>query len=331
VFEKLASFENLLSASKKAAKNCRKTDQVTQFYFHLEKEILSLHTLILNGRYTPCPYRYFTIHDPKKRQIAVAPFKDRVVHHAVVNMLEPLLEKCFIFDSYASRKAKGTHRAIERAQKFIRKRPWYVKIDIEQYFASIDHSVLMQLIRKKVTDKRLLLLIQRIINGSVTRGKGLPIGNLTSQFFANVYLDIFDHYIKDGLGIKCYLRYMDDFVIFGWSRKQIESRLKKAQTFLGDNLGLKMNEKALYTGNSKSGLSFLGMGIYPGTIRVRSENKKRSIKRLEKKIKLWELGKLEEDVLISSMISIFAHLKYFTNISYGQDSVVRVKTAVPIA
>ena len=124
----------------------------------------------------------------------MAPFKDRVVHHAVVNILEPLFEKSFIFDSYASRKGKGSHRAIERAQKFMRKRPWYVKIDIEQYFASMDHSILTQLIRKKVKDKGMLFLIQKIINRSGARGKGLPIGNLTSQFFANVYLDVFDHF-----------------------------------------------------------------------------------------------------------------------------------------
>ncbi|MCD4678713.1 MAG: reverse transcriptase/maturase family protein [Desulfobacula sp.] len=314
MFKKLVSFENLLSASRKAAKHCRKTQEITKFFFNLEKEIFKLQAKIINGTYEPCPYQYFTIHDPKKRLIAVAPFKDRVVHHAVVNMLEPLFEKCFIFDSYASRKGKGTHKAIKLSQQFIRKRPWYVKIDIEKYFDSINHAVLMKLVQKKIKDKKVLLLIQKIVGRSAAKGKGLPIGNLTSQFFANVYLDNFDHYIKDGLGIKCYLRYMDDFLIFGWSKKQVELRLHKAQQYLGSNLDLKINNKALYLGQSKCGISYLGRRIYPGVIRVRAENKNRSLKRINKKIKLWKINKINDDVLISSMNSVIAHLDSFSNL-----------------
>lgn len=244
----------------------------------------------------------------------MAPFKDRVVHHAVVNVLEPLFERSFIFDSYASRKFKGTHKAIIKTQKFIRKRPWYVKIDIEKYFDSINSETLMFLVQKKVKDTKVLALIKRIIESSETKGRGLPIGNLTSQFFANVYLDNFDHYIKDGLGVKYYLRYMDDFLIFGWSKKQVEIRLHKAQQYLADSLDLKINNKALYLGKSKSGISYLGRRIYPGIIRVRAENKSRSLKRINNKIKLWKSGKISDEVLISSINSVIAHLDSFSNL-----------------
>lgn len=152
----------------------------------------------------------------------MAPFRDRVVHHALVGALEPIYERCFINDSYATRKGKGTHRAVRRAQAFMRKTQGYLKTDVEKYFDRIDHAILQGIIERKIKDRNLLKLIGLIIANSdrsrgLAKGKGLPIGNLTSHFLANVYLDPLDHFLKDGLGLRYYVRYMDDMVFFSYS------------------------------------------------------------------------------------------------------------------
>ncbi|SLM27480.1 RNA-directed DNA polymerase (Reverse transcriptase) [Desulfamplus magnetovallimortis] len=314
MFGKTISFSNLHAAYKKAASGCRKNNELAKFYYNLEKELIKLQEELISGRYLPETYRYFTIYDPKERTIAVAPFRDRVVHHAVVNILEPVFEKQFVFDSYACRKGKGTHAAIERAQNFIRRRPFYVKADISKYFDSINHSILLNQIVKKIKDQYLIDLIEKIIAASHTPGKGLPIGNLTSQFFANLYLDVFDHYMKDQLGIKCYIRYMDDFLLFGWSNKQVKERFTWAELFLQEKLKLSLKTRITYYGKSKHGVTFLGMRIYPGTIRVKSENRKRSIKRIINKQSLWQKGEINDEQLTSSLESVMAHLQYFNKI-----------------
>lgn len=320
LFDRIVSFENLLPAYKKAAKGCRKTTEVSRFNFFLEKELLQLNNELSNGKYRPASYRYFTIFDPKKRTIAVAPFRDRVVHHAIINIIEPIFEKGFIFDSYASIKNKGTHKAVKRAQTFMRRRPWYVKADIEQFFDSIDHKTLINRVKRKIKDKKALSLMETVVQKAANPCTGLPIGNLTSQFFANLYLDEFDHYIKDQLGIKCYLRYMDDFVIFGWSRKQCEKRIEKADFFLKHDLGLTLKQRVTYIAESSRGLSFLGMRVYPGTIRVRSENKRRSIKRIYRNQRKWKGRKLSEHAFAASLESVMAHLTYFNHVRYNTDT-----------
>jgi len=308
----VASFQNLLNAHKKAARGCPHSTEVQKFGFHLEKELLHLKTELLNGGYTPAFPRFFTLFDPKKRTIAVAPFRDRVVHHAVVNVLEPLFEKRFIFDSYASIQGKGTHRAVERAQTFLRRRPWYAKADVRHYFETINQNLLLTMVGKKVQDQGLMRLIEKIVRRTGYESQGLPIGNLTSQFFANLYLDSLDHYIKDGLGVRCYLRYMDDFVIFGWSKKQVCRRMDKAENYCRTKLGLILKQKAFHIGTSAKGLSFLGMGIYPGTIRVLSINRRRSIHRIYRKEKAWRAGKIDGRKLAESMESVMAHLNHFS-------------------
>lgn len=311
--EETASFQNLLYAHKKAAIGCRKSAEVMRFYFYLEKELIQLKNTLQSQTYTPSPHRQFTIFDPKERSIAVSPFKDRVVHHAVVNVLEPVFEKRFIFDSYASRRGKGTHKAITRAQTFLRRRPWYVKADIRHYFENIHHKTLLDMLSKRVDDTGLMKLIDKIITANSEGSRGLPIGNLTSQFFANLYLDTLDHYIKDGLGAACYLRYMDDFVIFGWSREQVDKYMTKAEQFCRERLGLSIKKRVLHRGKSTHGLTFLGMGIYPGTIRVRSTNRRRSFHRLHHKHAAWKKGKIDGAVMAASMESIMAHLNHFSN------------------
>lgn len=313
-------------------KGCRKTKQIHGFSFNRESELLTLQRELQAGTYQPGALHFFTVHDPKKRTIAVAPFRDRVVHHAVVNILEPVFEKRFIYHSYASRKNKGTHKAVEQAQRYARQRSFYVKIDIEQYFASIDHDILFKAVKSKIYDKRVLSLVHRIIHWNPFAGTGLPIGNLTSQFFANIYLDLLDHFVKDELGIKGYVRYMDDCVIFGWSPRQLEKRFQIVRAFLSDQLKLYVNKKALRFGSSKAGLSFLGRVIYPGCIRIRSDNKKRSIKRAKKRFRQWKGGYIDDHRLTSCLESINAHLRHSSQVPLPELSgCLHQLTAAPTA
>jgi retron-type reverse transcriptase len=292
-------------------KGSGKTSATCRFFYNLEPEILRLRTELLNNTYQPGAYRYFKIFDPKERVIAVAPFRDRVVHHAVVRILTPIYERVFIYDSYATRPNKGTHAAIKRAQKFIRRWHWYLKADIEKYFDHVDHDILLGIIERKIKDRQLLRLLDRLIRNTATAGKGIPIGNLTSQFLANVYLDPFDHEIKDKLGIKEYLRYMDDFVLFGYSKPELQDLNRVIKSFLSERLRLSLKVNSTWLNRSSHGLSFLGMRIFPRFIRVKPENRKRSMKRMKDVIENWRTGKVDEETMAQSLTSIAGHLRYF--------------------
>ncbi len=223
LMEQLCQYGHLYRSFKKAFKGSGHTRESQAFYFALENRLINLSEKLAAGTYYPGPYRYFYIHEPKKRKISVASFEDRVVHHAVVGLLEPIYEACFIYDSYATRKGKGTQAAVRRAQYFLRHKPWFFKADIKQYFAHIDHQILMTLIQRKVKDGAFLNLVERLISNGGIHGKGLPIGNLTSQFFANVYLNHLDYYVKQTLKSTAYVRYMDDFVLFYQDKLQFIS------------------------------------------------------------------------------------------------------------
>ncbi|CAN2050610.1 RNA-directed DNA polymerase [Candidatus Magnetomoraceae bacterium gMMP-1] len=284
-------------------------------------EILKLQEELQSGVYQPGDYHFFKINDPKERTIAVASFRDRVVHHAVIGILTPIYEQVFIHDSYATRLNKGTHLAILRSQKFMRRWAWYLKSDIAKYFDSVDHDILMSILERKLKDRKVLDLLERIVRNTPESGKGLPIGNLTSQFLANVYLDPFDHKIKDLMRVKGYLRYMDDFVLFSHSKTVLLSMKLEIEKFLLEHLKLNLHSKVTCLNRSTHGLSFLGMRIFRNFIRVRPENRKRSLKRMEQRIKAWKDGKLDEESMAQSLISIVSHLRYFCpNIPFNSNN-----------
>jgi retron-type reverse transcriptase len=209
MYAQLCSWDNLLLAYRKAAKGKRGHPDVAAFEYRLEDNLLQLQRELLEKSYQPGEYHSFYIHDPKKRLISAAPFRERVVHHALCNLIEPLFERSFIFDSYANRIGKGTHRALDRAQQFARRYPYVLPCDIRQFFPSIDHAILREILARKMDDADVLWLVDRILASgagvlseeyemawfpgddlfAVTRPRGLPIGNLTSQFWANCYLN----------------------------------------------------------------------------------------------------------------------------------------------
>ena len=300
LFEKIIAFDNLLLASRKAQKGKKYKPNVAHFNVNLEKELLALERELQAETYQPGNYRTFYITDPKVRMISAAPYRDRVVHHALCNIIEPIFDKSMIFDTYANRKGKGTHKAIYRCQHFLRQNNWYLKCDIQKYFPSIDHKILKQAIRQKISCAKTLRLIDRIIDNSnpqepifdyfpdddlfsrTERRHGLPMGNLTSQYFANLYLSAFDHFVKNELRSE-YIRYVDDFIIFGNSKQQMHDFRKRIEYFL-EKKRLKIHKHKTIIAPSEEGVSFLGQRIFKTHRRLRSENVRLFWKRLNKKV-----------------------------------------------
>jgi retron-type reverse transcriptase len=212
----ITHFDNLHLAFKKAARGKRSRADVAGFEFDLERELLELQSELETQSYKPGQYFNFRIHDPKPRLISAAPFRDRVVHHALCNIIEPIFERRFVYDSYACRVGKGTHAALDRAQHFARRYPYVLKCDLEHFFPSMDHQILKAQLARLIADPPTLALAGKILDSgagihaddyepryfpddnllAANRPRGLPIGNLTSQFWANVYLDPLDHFVK---------------------------------------------------------------------------------------------------------------------------------------
>ena len=267
---------------------------------------------ILGLSYEPSEYRYFKVYEPKERQIMALPFYDRVVQHAINNVLEPIFNQRFIFHSYACRKTKGMHAASDTLQewlyewqKFHQDQPLYaIKADIHHYFQSINHDVLKAEIRKVIKDAGALVLIDRIIdhNGQMPDGIGIPVGNLTSQLFANIYLNKLDQYIKHMLGAKYYMRYMDDFILLSPDKEQLRHWLEDIERFLRDELKLELNPKTTILA-AKNGIDFVGYKHRATHRKVRPD----SVKRIKKTIKKYESGKITKEQLQKSIASWTGH------------------------
>jgi retron-type reverse transcriptase len=211
LFELIVDYQNFRLAFLRAVRGKKPSPSMMLFRKNLDTNLEHLRNSLTTGEYTWGQYRSFTITDPKPRIISSAPFEDRVVHHAIINILEPLFERRMVYHSYACRKDKGTQRAIMYAFRQCKKSPWFLKLDVHKYFDSIDHGVLKTMLASLIKDGRTLLLLSELIdNYHRDTGKGVPIGNLTSQFFANLYLSGLDHYILEELRPHGYTRYMDD-------------------------------------------------------------------------------------------------------------------------
>ena len=311
LFEEIVSFENLLYAAKKALRGKKDKVRVACFYFDMENELLCLREELLDRTYRPRPLRLFEIREPKVREIGASDFRDRVVHHAVCNIIEPILERSFIYHSYACRTGKGTHRAVYQAQIFSRKYKYYLKCDIKKYFASIDRNTLKSIIFRKFKDPHLIWLLDTIIDcdESYIAENGIPIGSLMSQHFVNLYLDKLDHFIKDSLKIKGYLRYMDDFILFADEKTDHHVLHSSIRTFLGDKLQLELKEKATIIAPVHDGVPFLGFRIFPNLIRLQHENKKRALNTIRSRNAAYNAGKITEEKYSQSLMSVNEHLR----------------------
>ena len=257
LFEKTCSYENLYNAYLKARRGKRKSEEVLRFTCDLESELFDLQNELRNKTYKTGEYRNFIIFEPKERIISALPFRDRVVHHAVYSVMEPIFERKFIYDSYACRKGKGTHAGVERLQEFIRKmnnNSYVLKCDVSKYFSSVNHKILKRIIRKKIADGDFLWLLDNIIDSMES---GIPIGNLTSQLFANIYLNELDEFVKYKLKIKYYIRYMDDFILLYDSKQELHKFREEIRLFFIINLRLSFHPKKVNVFPISLGVDFL--------------------------------------------------------------------------
>lgn len=310
--EAMADYANVQKAYNKAKKCKRYRKDVLLFTKDKEDNLETVRNDILGLSYEPSEYRYFKVYEPKERQIMALPFYDRVVQHAINNVLEPIFNQRFIFHSYACRKTKGMHAASDTLQewlyewqKFHPDQPLYaIKADIHHYFQSINHDVLKAEIRKVIKDAGALVLIDRIIdhNGQMPDGVGIPVGNLTSQLFANIYLNKLDQYIKHTLGAKYYMRYMDDFILLSPDKEQLRRWLEDIERFLRDELKLELNPKTTILA-AKNGIDFVGYKHRATHRKVRPD----SVKRIKKTIKKYESGKITKEQLQKSIASWTGH------------------------
>ena len=313
LFDRVCSFGALSTSAKKAATGKKTKPRVAQFLYDLETEVIDLEKELLSKTYRPLPYRTFEVHDPKERRICAADFRDRVVHHSVCSVMEPIFERSYITDSYACRKDRGMHRAIKRAQVFSRRYLYFLKLDVKKFFDSVDHDVLKSQLRRKVKDRDLLGLMDLFIDHPVPwtdPGKGIPIGNLTSQHFANFYLSGLDHFIKAYLRIKGYLRYMDDLVLFAGKKGTLWDAKGRIEHYLREKLQLHLKPDAVLLAPVLQGLPFLGFRVFPGVIRISRKGWRRFRNKVRQREQMEMRGESDDEKRARCVSSLLGHIKH---------------------
>ena len=315
LYPKIITWENLYSAYSLAAKGKRYRNDALLFRDRLEENLAGLQDHLTWETWRPSPYKAFTVYEPKERLIMAPSFPDRVAHHALVNVISPLFEKKFIFDSYACRNGKGMHAAAHRVQDFLRagKRKWgraYVlKADISRYFPSVSAAALSGIILRTIRDSKVLSLCRTIIDHGANRGTGMPVGSLTSQLWANIYMDQLDHIAKEREGIKYYARYMDDWVVIGPTKAWLWEKLRVLTGFLSDALKLKLNPK---TGifPASHGVDFCGYRIWDTHIRPRKRNVRRAKERFCRLARAYSAGRVSMRMIMASIASFIGYMKH---------------------
>jgi hypothetical protein len=328
LYPQVCSWENLHAAWRKAAKGKRGREPAATFEFDLEANLLQLQRELADQTYAPGPYHSFYIHDPKRRLISAAPFRDRVVHHALCNVIEPIFDRSFIFDSYANREGKGTHRALDRCQAFARRFRYVLQCDVRQFFPAIDHDVLRGVLGRKIVDPDVIWLVDRILESgigvlteeydmvyfpgdslfAVARPRGLPIGNLTSQFWANCYVSPFDHFVKRELRCKGYLRYVDDFLLFADDKRTLWAWREAVVAQLA-TLRLTIHPGA-HPRPTTEGIPFLGFVIYPTHRRLKRRNAVKARRRIKGLLAAYRAGDIPLDRVDASIQGWINHARY---------------------
>lgn len=325
LYSKLISLDHLLQAWEEFKVGKRERKDVQIFERKLEDNLFSLRKDLKTQTYRHFDYTAFNIYDPKFRHIHKAIVRDRIVHHAVVSLIEPIFDKTFIFDSYSCRKDKGTHRAVTRLAVFIRKVSknytgscYVLKLDIKKFFASVNQNILLALIKKRIEDPDILWLINNIL-GSFSNGTGIPIGNLTSQVFANVYLNELDQFMKHILKEKHYIRYCDDFVVVSPNGEHLEALISKIEIFLKEKLKLSLHEYKIVIRKYTQGVDFLGYIILPYVILPRTKTRKRLFKKLKDKISDLKNEQISEKSFNQSLQSYLGYLSHANSYELTQE------------
>jgi len=328
-FERVCAWDNLLLAWRKASRGKRGLPSTAAFEHRLADRLLALRDELAAGRYRPGTYTHFYIHEPKRRRISAAPFRDRVVHHALCNVLEPHFERRFLPNSYANRAGKGTHGAIDQVQRLARRYRYALRMDIVQHFASIDHAILRQGLAKVVGDAGVITLVQGILAGgdrvleqecrmvwfegddllAGCRPRGLPIGNLTSQFWSNCYLHPFDLFVTRELGCPAYVRYVDDMVLFADDKPTLWEYKRRCMDRLA-RLRLTIHATEAQVQPVGCGLSWLGFVVFPDHRRVRGRKVRHAARCLTSRFDDWKAGRCSFAQFDAGVQGWINHVRY---------------------
>lgn len=293
LYERIISLENLCAAWREFKSGKLGKMDVLRFAERAEEHLVALHKDLERETYRHGPYSRFFVYDPKLRPIAKASVRDRVLHHAICRVLAPIFDKRFIYDSYSSRRGKGTHAANARLREFAHRLSrnntrtvWLLKCDIRKFFDSVDHEVLLHICAKTICDPKTLSLLRNIVESFETRpGKGIPLGNLTSQLFANVYLDRLDQFVKRELRTKHYVRYTDDFVLLSTNREELECALMRIRAFLSAELLIDLHPDKILFARWDRGFDYLGYVHFPHHTLVRTKTVRRMFRKLETRVR----------------------------------------------
>lgn len=318
IFDKITSLENLFLAWREFRRGKRNKSDVQQFEFNLEDNLFQLHRELSAKTYRHFHYTSFYTKDPKLRHIHKATVRDRVLHHAVFRILYPIFDKTFIFDSYSCRLDKGAHKAVDRLEKFARKLSknnrrniFALKCDIRRFFDSVNQGILLELIKKKIQDNTAIWLIERIIKSfRQDRGGGLPLGNVTSQLFANIYLNELDQFVKHKLRVRYYLRYCDDFVVLEKDKESLIRLVPLIDNFLKAKLKLALHFDKIIIRKYHQGIDFLGYLVLPHCRVLRTKTKRRMFRKIEKQCQDFRAGLVSEESFNQSLQSYFGVLKH---------------------
>ncbi len=333
IYDKVITPENIFLGWKEFRQGKKKKKDIQEFERYLENNLFNLYASLCNKTYKPGSYTMFRINDPKARVIHKAPVIDRIVHHIASRALERIFDRTFIAHSYSCRQEKGTHKGVIALRKMALKVSknntrmcWALKCDVRKFFASINHQVLSGLLKKKIKDEEFLWLLQKIIESfrseltlDDSNPRGIPIGNLTSQYFANIYLDSFDQFIKQKLRVKYYIRYADDFVILSQDRHYLENLLEPIKSFLKNTLDLEIHPKKIFFRKFTSGIDFLGYVIFPNHTLARTKTKRRLKRRIKEAVINYRAGKISKDKLTQIINSYLGYLGHANTYQFTQE------------
>jgi len=329
LYETICHPLNIWAAYRNAARGKRCQPAAAVFEYDLEKNLIELEEELKAETYLPGVYHNFLIHKPKRRLISAAPFRDRVVHHALMNVIEPLFERQFIFDSYANRRGKGTHAALDRCTFYLRRHQYVMHLDVCQFFPSIDHEILLSILSRKIGDEKTMNLIRKIVASgqgvqeeeyemryfpgddlfASHRPRGLPIGNLTSQHWANVYLNELDQYAKRARKCHAYIRYVDDVLLFSDEKPCLHEWRREIIHYL-QNLRLTIHESSAQPERTRDGIPFLGFIVFPDHRRLKRANGIAFQRRLKTMYSLYSSGKMTFPDLTQRVQSWINHAGY---------------------
>lgn len=329
IFDKKLTFESLLQAHERASLGKKTKKEIILFEMDLETNLIRILNEIKCNKYKVGEYRQFIVYEPKERIIKSLPYKDRIIHQwYIYEFIKPFFEPQFIKDTYACLDNKGTHLASKTVQKYMRKMQkkygtyYILKCDIKKFFYNIDIDILLKILNRKIKDKKLLEFTKILLHSE--NKKGLPIGNYTSQFFANIYLNELDQYVKHKLKVKYYVRYMDDFILFLPNKQIAKKYLNLIKIFLTENLELELNKKTGYFKN-KAGCDFCGYRVFETHKLCRKRFKKKFKKNIRVWNKLYDENKLDLTKMNMSLNSFLSHLSHSNSYNYINKYIKEIK------